>query len=893
MGFSSSDTTKLFPRENSVYNIPFFGVSAMGNYQHLDKLGEGTFGTVSKCKMTEFDDRGSPKGKGKLVALKKINIHDQKIGFPITAFREITILKRLKHKNILPLLDVVANKEEKFSEMSKICGIKHQYCSFFLVSPYMKSDLSGLLHNPDIEFDVPSIKCLMYQLLEGLDYLHKQGYYHRDIKTANLLVDHNNVLKIADFGLARKYYGHAPRSQGGPSEVRASYTPLVVTRWYRAPELLLGDSRYTTAIDMWGVGCIFAEFFEHTPILKGKSDLDQLYKIFKLIGEPTEQNYPEFVKLKNPMKAEITHYNPTLRSRFGQYFQHSDSDHEQGIDLLQKLLCINPMNRLNAEQALKHQYFSTSPYAHKPSDLPEFEASHEMDNKKFNEEKDRRERAKATQQQGFSDKYPNENGYGRYHNNTSNHGSLHQSRGGYGSNMSRTNMNKSIHKGNESEERGFKDDQNEGQNERKQSNWSRNPNKQEHPKESFKPSAAMSNLPKKPTVPLQSVALFASKSRALKPSQPSSRLPPKTPAALMASKLQKPTDQLISISKDPVHIKEKLVHGKSKPTTASKTEINKHALQGHEQPSNSHSTLKPKTPQKSLKPKSPLENKRSSPPSIHRQIPRKSEEKQSNGCAHEAPSVNSSETQGDKITTPKMDIDSEEDETKFDSLFGEDSTKDESAHLEKNGVDMIANGDDNDSNNKDPSLEREDKESTSGIKRLSEKSTELLAEKMSTTPLKEKADKLDSKKVKDEASVKPLILKSKRSFPSVPLSSTSKLSTSEDTTISKTSQTSQSKLTGKTASRQLKEVNKIIAASPVHKKLGTASSSSDDKKKTLSRRSLKARSSSFHDDYLSDIEEPDWRSYVENQYSRLQGAKRRSTSSEMVTKPGEKKRKTN
>jgi serine/threonine-protein kinase BUR1 len=124
----------------------------------------------------------------------------------------------------------------------------------YMVTPYMDHDLSGLLDNPSVHFTVPQIKCYMLQLLEGLKYLHANHILHRDMKAANLLINNKGILQIADFGLARHYDGEVPKPGKGGGEGRRDYTSLVVTRWYRPPELLLHLKRYTTAIDMWGVG---------------------------------------------------------------------------------------------------------------------------------------------------------------------------------------------------------------------------------------------------------------------------------------------------------------------------------------------------------------------------------------------------------------------------------------------------------------------------------------------------------------------------------------------------------------------------------------------------------------------------------------------------------------
>ena len=124
----------------------------------------------------------------------------------------------------------------------------------YMVMPYMDHDLSGLLDNPSVHFTIPQIKCYLLQLLEGLRYLHDSHILHRDMKAANLLINNKGNLQIADFGLARHYDGPVPKPGQGGGEGRREYTSLVVTRWYRPPELLLHLKRYTTAIDMWGVG---------------------------------------------------------------------------------------------------------------------------------------------------------------------------------------------------------------------------------------------------------------------------------------------------------------------------------------------------------------------------------------------------------------------------------------------------------------------------------------------------------------------------------------------------------------------------------------------------------------------------------------------------------------
>ncbi len=185
--------------------------------------------------------------------------------FPITALREIKLLKLLSHKNILRLEDMAVEHPARSSEFVRtettcdaiadvLTGDKRKRPIMYMVTPYMDHDLSGLLDNPSVAFTEPQIKCYMLQLLEGLKYLHAHHILHRDMKAANLLISNKGILQIADFGLARHYEGEVPKPGKGGSEAKREYTSLVVTRWYRPPELLMHLKRYTTAIDMWGVG---------------------------------------------------------------------------------------------------------------------------------------------------------------------------------------------------------------------------------------------------------------------------------------------------------------------------------------------------------------------------------------------------------------------------------------------------------------------------------------------------------------------------------------------------------------------------------------------------------------------------------------------------------------
>lgn len=343
----------------------FRDMSKLRNYEIIQKLGQGTFGVVQKARNIKTKE---------LVALKQLINHSAKEGFPITAMREITILKKLNHKNILKIIDMIY-EEPKISNPQDIL---HQRGCFYTVSPYMCSDLVGLLENPNINLEVSHIKCFMEQLLHGIQYIHEQMFLHRDIKAANILIDRNGTLKIADFGLARVYHGSPPKFMSGPGGGERAYTGLVVTRWYRPPELLLGERRYTTAVDMWGIGCVFGELFTRKPILVGKTDSHQAQLIFDLVGPPNSISWSEATSLPNKHDLNIgLTCQRSLESKFAPLMN------PDGINLLSGLLTLDPYKRFNALDALNHNYFKNEPLPMKPQELPKFEECHEIDKERF------------------------------------------------------------------------------------------------------------------------------------------------------------------------------------------------------------------------------------------------------------------------------------------------------------------------------------------------------------------------------------------------------------------------------------------------------------------------------------------------------------------------------
>ncbi|KAG4436951.1 serine/threonine protein kinase [Cadophora sp. M221] len=359
-GISSTTFALQHIRDSSA----FVGCSKITDYEMLGKLGEGTFGEVHKARS---------KRTGAIFALKKILMHNEKDGFPITALREIKLLKLLSHPNILKLEEMSVEQHHKPVD-------KRKRAIMYMVTPYMSHDLSGLLENPQVKLQESHIKCYMLQLLEGVRYLHNEKILHRDMKAANLLIDNKGTLQIADFGLARHYDEEVPVAGKGGGTAHRDYTTLVVTRWYRPPELLLHLRRYTTAIDLWGVGCVFGEMLVGKPILSGDSDPNQLRIIFDLMGSPTEENMPEFRTLPGSEGLSFPQHPSTLAQRFKPYGSGA-------ISLLNELLKLDWKKRTNAIDALQHPYFRTHPLPAKPGDLPTFEDSHELDRRKFRSQK--------------------------------------------------------------------------------------------------------------------------------------------------------------------------------------------------------------------------------------------------------------------------------------------------------------------------------------------------------------------------------------------------------------------------------------------------------------------------------------------------------------------------
>ncbi|EYU22739.1 hypothetical protein ABFS82_03G121400 [Erythranthe guttata] len=319
------------------------------SYEKLNKIGQGTYSSVYMARDLTND---------KIVAMKKVrfvNMDPESVRFMA---REICILRKLDHPNVMKLEALVT---------SRVSG------SLYLVFEYMEHDLAGLLASPKVKFTEPQIKCYMQQILSGLEHCHSRGVLHRDIKGSNILVDNKGVVKIGDLGLATFFE---------PGQ-KQPLTSRVVTLWYRAPELLLGATSYGPEIDLWSVGCILAELFAGKPIMPGRTEVEQMHKIFKLCGSPTEEYW---MKTKLPHATSFKSQR-VYKRRVSDTFKDIPSS---ALALVEVLLSIDPKQRGTASSALRSEFFTSKPLPCDPSSLPKYPPSKELDAKIREEEAKRR-----------------------------------------------------------------------------------------------------------------------------------------------------------------------------------------------------------------------------------------------------------------------------------------------------------------------------------------------------------------------------------------------------------------------------------------------------------------------------------------------------------------------
>jgi CTD kinase subunit alpha len=330
-------------------------------------VGSGTYGKVFKG-LNVYT-------KGQ-VALKRIRMEGERDGFPVTAVREIKLLQSLRHLNIVNLQEVMVERND---------------C--FMVFEYLSHDLTGILNHPTFKLESAQKKHLAKQLFEGLDYLHTRGVLHRDIKAANILVSNEGILKIADFGLARFYAKHH----------QLDYTNRVITIWYRSPELLLGETQYSAAVDVWSAACVMVEIFTRNAIFAGDgTELSQLEKIYNVIGTPNRQDWPGLVDM-----AWFELLKPTTKRKNVFSEKYGDRVSPAAFELLSSMFRYDPAKRPTAAEVLQHAYFTTEePTPQQASELSNIGGDwHEFESKALRKENERKDReARRAQKDGAKEK---------------------------------------------------------------------------------------------------------------------------------------------------------------------------------------------------------------------------------------------------------------------------------------------------------------------------------------------------------------------------------------------------------------------------------------------------------------------------------------------------------
>lgn len=288
------------------------------SYEKLEKIGEGMYGVVYKVRNLETRA---------ILALKKIHLQETEEGVPATAIREISLLKELSHPNIVALHDVVYVRSK-----------------LYLAFEFLKQDLKRYLDAWPNGLDPETTRKFLFQIMHGVAFCHERHVIHRDLKPQNLLLDKHGNIKLADFGLARAISSNA----------RRAYTREVVTLWYRAPEIMLGSKYYSTPVDLWSIGCIFAEIASSSqPLFQGDSEIDQLFQIFKACGTPNETNWAGVSRLPY-YRHEFPRWHPKRLERLVP----SLADNTNALSLLRQMLVYSPCERITSQDALNHPYFT-------------------------------------------------------------------------------------------------------------------------------------------------------------------------------------------------------------------------------------------------------------------------------------------------------------------------------------------------------------------------------------------------------------------------------------------------------------------------------------------------------------------------------------------------------
>jgi cell division cycle 2-like protein len=268
-------------------------------------------------------------------------------GFPITALREIQTLKQARHRHIVDLREVVVGDTSN---------------EVYLVMEFLEHDLKTLQEEMAEPFLPSEIKTLLLQIVAGVEFLHDNWILHRDLKTSNILLNNRGEIRLADFGMARTFSDPPP----------PNLTQLVVTLWYRAPELLLGTDRYGPAIDVWSLGCIFGELLRNEPLLPGRTEADQLSRIFALVGAPTDTIWPGFRRLPNARGLRLPNNSNSRAAGSSSIRPRFPLLTAAGVELLKALLSLDPAARPTAAEILAHPFFAEAPRPKPTAMFPSF-----------------------------------------------------------------------------------------------------------------------------------------------------------------------------------------------------------------------------------------------------------------------------------------------------------------------------------------------------------------------------------------------------------------------------------------------------------------------------------------------------------------------------------------